>query len=75
MTPTSASGPYEPTGWWRALLPDGSLWCESSDEQEVRERASRRVGTVVQRHMRRVDERWENAPKPSANARPEVFGG
>lgn len=21
--------------WYRALLPDGSLWCESSDKQQV----------------------------------------
>lgn len=27
--------------WWRAVGPNYQLWCESSDEQEVREAAAR----------------------------------
>lgn len=27
----------EPGRWWRSLSADGTIWCESSDEQEVRE--------------------------------------
>lgn len=33
------SGPSEgwvPTRWWRVLAADGSLWCETSDEDEAR---------------------------------------
>lgn len=52
-------GPWAPTGWWRSLLPDGSLWAESSSESDVRQRARR--GGNIQRHMRRIEEKWEDA--------------
>lgn len=29
-------GTWEPGRWWRVLSPDGSLWCETSDEDEAR---------------------------------------
>ena len=51
---------WRPTGWWRAVAPDGSLWCESSDEVEVRRMA--RPGDTVQRHERVAAERWVDAP-------------
>lgn len=52
-------GPWQPTGWWRAIGPDGTLWCESSSESEVRQLA--RIEDKIQRHMRRVEEKWEDA--------------
>lgn len=55
---------YEPTGWWRSLLKDGTLWTESSDEEEVRRHVSRapkdKFPVYIQRHMRRVEEKWED---------------
>jgi hypothetical protein len=51
------TGPgWGPTRWWRAVGPDGELWCESSDEDEVREHA--RPGDQIQHLWRRVEERW-----------------
>jgi hypothetical protein len=47
------------TGWWRAVASDGSLWAESSDEQEIRGLA--RSGDVVQAHERQTEERWIDA--------------
>lgn len=56
---------FEPTGWWRSLLSDGSLWGESSDEDEIRRMARSapkdKRPVTIQRHMRRVEERWEDA--------------
>lgn len=51
---------WQPTGWWRAVSRAGELWCESSDEAEVRRHA--RPTDTIQRHVRRVEERWEDAP-------------
>jgi hypothetical protein len=42
---TSMVNEWVPTRWWRAVGPDGKLWCESSDEAEVRER-SRPTDTI-----------------------------
>jgi hypothetical protein len=47
---------WEPTGWWRAVAPDGSLWAESSNEDEVRERL--RPGDTLQRHYVVTDTEW-----------------
>lgn len=27
---------WKPGRWWRVTAPDGSLWCETSDEDEAR---------------------------------------
>lgn len=54
-------GPWHPTGWWRSLLPDGELWGESSNEREIRRDAQDKPGAKVQRHMRRIEEKWEEA--------------
>jgi hypothetical protein len=27
---------WEPGRWWRVVAPDGSVWCETSDEDEAR---------------------------------------
>lgn len=46
---------WEPTRWWRATGPDGQLWCESSNEHEVRKSA--RPGDTIERLWR--TEAWE----------------
>lgn len=38
---------FEPGRWWRVIAPDGSLWSESSDEEENRE--CMRPGDTLQR--------------------------
>lgn len=47
---------WEPTRWWRAVDAEGNLWCESSNEAEVREAA--RPGDRVERLWREVKEEW-----------------
>lgn len=37
MSDNDAAG-WQSTGWFRAVLSDGTVWAESSDEHEVRER-------------------------------------
>ncbi|WP_431231494.1 hypothetical protein ACQ856_18200 [Mycolicibacterium psychrotolerans] len=32
----SVADEWQPTPWFRVVLSDGSVWCESSDEQENR---------------------------------------
>jgi hypothetical protein len=50
---------WEPTRWWRSVLVDGSLWCESSDEQEVRAAAARApTPATVERLMQRTQTMW-----------------
>lgn len=51
---------WKPTGWWRVIAPDGSLWCESSDEEE--NRRVMRPGDKLQRHIRKIEEKWVDAP-------------
>lgn len=52
---------WEATRWWRAVLPDGSVWCESSSEAEVREAATEapQQPATVERLMRRTEQRWQ----------------
>jgi hypothetical protein len=50
---------WEYDGWWRATAPDGSIWCETSNEQEVRE--AMRPGDTLWYHEQRVDQRWVKA--------------
>jgi len=54
---------WEPTGWWRAVrLDTGTVWAESTDEADVRQRASLASMPVkVQRRMARTERRWEDA--------------
>jgi hypothetical protein len=47
---------WYPTRWWRAVAPDGSVWCESSNEQEVRERM--RPGDTLLQLEERTEQRW-----------------
>ena len=52
-----------PGRWWRVIAPDGSLWCETSSEDEARE------------EMRPGDrlERWFGGPpSPSAVFKPRM---
>lgn len=48
-----------PTPWWRAVGPDNLLWCESSDEEEVRRMA--RPGDRIERLWRCVEHDWRPA--------------
>lgn len=48
------------TRWWRAVAPDGTLWLESSNEREVRERA--RPDDTIQRLYETVPQpEWRDA--------------
>lgn len=49
---------YAPTKWWRVLLPDGSIWMETSDEDEVRR--DRPEGARVQRLYERCAHQWRD---------------
>jgi hypothetical protein len=40
-------GDWAPGRWWRVIAPDGSLWCETSNEQEARD--ATRDGDVLER--------------------------
>lgn len=44
---------WQPTRWRRALTPDGRVYAESSDEEEIREAAAE-VGTTPQRLFERT---------------------
>ena len=48
----------EPHRLWRAIGPDGELWCESSNEAEVRARA--REGDTVQQLWQEVRTEWRD---------------
>lgn len=52
---------WEPTRWWRVLSEDGRVWCESSDEREVREAAAA-IGQPVQRLWREIPQaEWRDS--------------
>jgi len=38
----------QPTKWWRSITPEGKLWGESSDEEEIRRKA--RPTDIIQRY-------------------------
>jgi hypothetical protein len=50
---------WEPTGWWKVVAPDGSTWCETSDEAEAR--ASMRPGDRLRRLWSATVEEWREA--------------
>jgi len=52
---------WEPGRWWRVVAPDGSLWCETSDEDEAR--AAVRPGDELQRQWRRLEQEWRLTDK------------
>jgi hypothetical protein len=47
MTEAEVNPAYTPARWWRVIAPDGSLWCETSDEEEARKAV--RPGDKLQR--------------------------
>lgn len=47
---------FEPTGVFQAIDPDGNIWSESSDEEEVRERA--RTGDTIRQLYIRKEYEW-----------------
>jgi len=53
-----ALGEWTATGWWRVIAPDGSLWCETSDEQEARK--SMRPGDALEQNEEIKFSRWQN---------------
>lgn len=59
-TDTTTTG-WEPSRWFRVTAPDGSLWCETSDEAEARR--SIRPGDTLERLWRRTDQQWRTEPQ------------
>lgn len=53
------SNDYHPGRWWRVLDPDGSVWCETSDEREARE--SMRPGDALFRLFVLDRREWRSA--------------
>ena len=47
---------WEPGRWWRVTAPDGSLWCETSNEREARD--SVRPGDTLSRQFVYQDSEW-----------------
>jgi len=47
---------WERGRWWRVLAPDGTLWCETSDEQEAR--YAMRQGDTLWTEWRRNAIEW-----------------
>jgi hypothetical protein len=46
----------QPTRWWRVVAPDGSVWAETSDEQEAR--AAVRPGDQLMRLWSVTHSKW-----------------
>jgi hypothetical protein len=51
---------WQPGRWWRVTEPDGSVWCETSNEDEAREAA--RPGDRLYRLFTLSQEKW--VPQP-----------
>ena len=59
-----------PGRWWRVIAPDGSLWCETSSEDEARD--SMRPGDRLERWWEmHVPGRW--VPELTAPAGPATL--
>ena len=54
-----ATAGWERGRWWRAIGPDGEVWAESSDEEEVRELA--RPTDTVQNLWEKREQEWRDA--------------
>lgn len=48
----------QPGRWWRVIAPDGSLWCETSFENEAR--SNTRPGDKLQRIWTCVESEWRD---------------
>jgi len=47
--------------WWRVVLSDGTIWCETSEEQEARGAVmSAPQSATLQRQLVKTEVRWEN---------------
>ena len=54
---------WSPTKWWRVVMMDGTVWAESSNEQEVRESATGCPGGgILQRLYERSHSEWRAEP-------------
>ena len=53
------AGEWFPTRWWRVVLADGSVWCETSVESEARERVPK--GATVQHLFEKHKREWRDA--------------
>jgi hypothetical protein len=54
-----AAGVWFPTRWWRVILEDGSLYCETSSEAEAREDLPK--GATVQQLFEKHRRQWRDA--------------
>jgi hypothetical protein len=52
----AAAVTLRPTGLWRAVAPDGTTWCEASDEHEVWSRS--RPGDILEQQWIGTVSRW-----------------
>lgn len=50
---------WESTRWWRAVRPDGTVVCETSDEADARRYA--RPGDQIQQLWARMEQEWRDA--------------
>jgi len=52
---------WTPSRWWRVLMEDGTLFCETSNEQEAREAKAvlGRDGSKLQRLYTREQKEWK----------------
>lgn len=63
---------WAPSKWWRAVGPDGSLWCETSNYDELMR--IKRPDDVVQRLWERHDAEWRNWSGPTNELDDESIG-
>lgn len=54
MTPIPPD--WSATKWWRVIAPNGSLWCETSFEDEARK--AMRPGDRLERLYQKTEEKW-----------------
>jgi hypothetical protein len=50
---------WQPGRWWRVMTPEGSVWCETSSEDEAR--SSMRPGDTLFRWWERKAAEWRPA--------------
>jgi hypothetical protein len=56
---------FGPTRWWRVVAEDGSLWCETSDEEEAR--AAMRPGDKLERLWTATINEWRDPDVDAAS--------
>jgi hypothetical protein len=50
------ASPWQQTDWWRVVAPDSTIWAETSNEEDARERM--RPGDTLYRQWWRVEQAW-----------------